>query len=120
MKHPLVIFFFFFFFLMIRRPPRSTQDRTLFPYTTLFRSPPPSGRPPAPSHDRPDGAAAARDGHEERRQRGQSQARGRQDAVLAVGGDEQGRVRSLHGARPDVQPLRGVELPAEVERRAGP
>src|SRR5215211_8894787 len=37
----LVFFFlsflslFFFFFLMIRRPPRST----LFPYTTLFRSP---------------------------------------------------------------------------------
>src|SRR5213595_4127711 len=31
--------FFFFFFLMIRRPPRSTQLRTLFPYTTLFRSP---------------------------------------------------------------------------------
>src|SRR5256884_9463618 len=30
-------FFFFFFFLMIRRPPRST----LFPYTTLFRSPRP-------------------------------------------------------------------------------
>src|SRR5216117_4272936 len=29
----------FFFFLMIRRPPRSTQGRTLFPYTTLFRSP---------------------------------------------------------------------------------
>src|SRR5438132_4453728 len=28
--------FFSFFFLMIRRPPRST----LFPYTTLFRSPP--------------------------------------------------------------------------------
>src|SRR5213075_1291674 len=31
-------FFFFFFFLMIRRPPRSTQQGTLFPYTTLFRS----------------------------------------------------------------------------------
>src|SRR5256885_3258498 len=29
------LFYFFFFFLMIRRPPRST----LFPYTTLFRSP---------------------------------------------------------------------------------
>src|SRR5213075_372337 len=27
-----------FFFLMIRRPPRSTQQGTLFPYTTLFRS----------------------------------------------------------------------------------
>src|SRR6187399_1304471 len=25
------------FFLMIRQPPRSTQQRTLFPYTTLFR-----------------------------------------------------------------------------------
>src|SRR6266567_9016524 len=33
----------FIFFLMIRRPPRST----LFPYTTLFRSPP----PPAPGAD---------------------------------------------------------------------
>src|SRR5436189_5297155 len=34
----VVVLFFvllFFFFLMIRRPPRST----LFPYTTLFRSP---------------------------------------------------------------------------------
>src|SRR6266487_4555267 len=29
------LLFFVFFFLMIRRPPRST----LFPYTTLFRSP---------------------------------------------------------------------------------
>src|SRR3546814_3292637 len=28
---------------MIRRPPRSTRTDTLFPYTTLFRSP---GRPP--------------------------------------------------------------------------
>src|SRR3989337_3203510 len=46
--HCLVLFFFF---LMIRRPPRST----LFPYTTLFRSPT-SGRrrcprpsPPTPT-----------------------------------------------------------------------
>src|SRR6266496_6844306 len=31
---------YFFFFLMIRRPPRST----LFPYTTLFRSPSVTGR----------------------------------------------------------------------------
>src|SRR5215216_7513551 len=31
----MLSFLFFFFFLMIRRPPRST----LFPYTTLFRSP---------------------------------------------------------------------------------
>src|SRR6476620_12448800 len=33
--HLLSIFVLFVFFLMIRRPPRST----LFPYTTLFRSP---------------------------------------------------------------------------------
>src|SRR5947209_16727050 len=32
----ICFFLFVFFFLMIRRPPRST----LFPYTTLFRSPP--------------------------------------------------------------------------------
>src|SRR3546814_10389227 len=27
-----------FFFLIIPRPPRSTRTKTLFPYTTLFRS----------------------------------------------------------------------------------
>src|SRR3712207_8199322 len=45
-----------YFFLMIRRPPRST----LFPYTTLFRSPCPRrvllpGRPPPPRRPRPPG-----------------------------------------------------------------
>src|SRR2546427_10771653 len=35
MHHIFSVYLFFFFFLMIRRPPRST----LFPYTTLFRSP---------------------------------------------------------------------------------
>src|SRR3546814_20262791 len=38
-----------FFFLMIRQPPRSSRTDTLFPYTTLFRSPgifgAPSGEP---------------------------------------------------------------------------
>src|SRR6187200_1922894 len=33
------VFYCCFFFLMIRRPPRSTLCQTLFPYTTLFRSP---------------------------------------------------------------------------------
>src|SRR5467141_5147360 len=36
------VVYLFFFFLMIRRPPRST----LFPYTTLFRSPLMLGRGP--------------------------------------------------------------------------
>src|SRR6266581_5158325 len=45
-----LLFLCSFFFLMIRRPPRST----LFPYTTLFRSPasrssPRRGRPARPS-----------------------------------------------------------------------
>src|SRR3546814_1828643 len=31
--------FFIFFVLMQRRPPESTRTVTLFPYTTLFRSP---------------------------------------------------------------------------------
>src|SRR3546814_13739656 len=38
------MWYYLFFFLMIRRPPRSTLTDTLFPYTTLFRSPE-SGKP---------------------------------------------------------------------------
>src|SRR3712207_7970316 len=51
---------FYFFFLMIRRPPRST----LFPYTTLFRSPGERrARPAANSHrGRPDEPASHLDG----------------------------------------------------------
>src|SRR3546814_14033110 len=41
------LYFFCGFFLMIRRPPRSTRTDTLFPYTTLFRSP--SRATPAPA-----------------------------------------------------------------------
>src|SRR3546814_13921002 len=33
------LLFVFFCCLMVRRPPRSTRTDTLFPYTTLFRSP---------------------------------------------------------------------------------
>src|SRR2546422_7864002 len=43
-----------FFFLMIRRPPRST----LFPYTTLFRSPDAVALPPG--RPRPDDLARGR------------------------------------------------------------
>src|SRR3546814_11976061 len=35
----ILTYVFLFCFLMIRRPPRSTRTDTLFPYTTLFRSP---------------------------------------------------------------------------------
>src|SRR3546814_13227037 len=62
-----------FFFVMIRRPPRSTRTDTLFPYTTLFRSPgrrrgrerDPAGRPGGrggdPALPLPDRRDAARD-----------------------------------------------------------
>src|SRR3546814_2348140 len=38
---------------MIRRPPRSTRTDTLFPYTTLFRSPGPAGHARATRLPRP-------------------------------------------------------------------
>src|SRR3546814_3904508 len=38
---------------MIRRPPRSTRTYTLFPYTTLFRSPKIPIRRPTSDNDRP-------------------------------------------------------------------
>src|SRR3546814_17726196 len=41
----MLVIVFIFFFLMIRRPPRSTRIDTLFPYTTLFRSPRKRGMP---------------------------------------------------------------------------
>src|SRR3712207_7071307 len=56
----------FFFFLMIRRPPRST----LFPYTTLFRSPLPPGW-----HARHRGAVRARRDRAAARGRGGAPAR---------------------------------------------
>src|SRR3546814_1082951 len=46
-----ISFYLFFFFLMIRRPPRSTRTDTLFPYTTLFRSPFPIARRPIRDRD---------------------------------------------------------------------
>src|SRR3546814_16124982 len=41
-RQSLLYHVLYFFFLMIRRPPRSTRTDTLFPYTTLFRSPLPA------------------------------------------------------------------------------
>src|SRR3546814_15694695 len=40
---------------MIRRPPRSTRTDTLFPYTTLFRSPGARGRRPGSAFRRQNG-----------------------------------------------------------------
>src|SRR5580700_11890069 len=68
------LFFVFFFFLMIRRPPRST----LFPYTTLFRSP-----GPAPVHPR-DEADVQRPPHGGRSEEHTSELQSRRDLVCRL------------------------------------
>src|SRR5690348_18316440 len=70
--------FLSFFFLMIRRPPRST----LFPYTTLFRS------PVQEDHRRSRGRNPRAEGHHQRH--------GRAVADIRGGGDA-GRARSRDG-----------------------
>src|SRR2546421_11429839 len=72
----------FFFFLMIRRPPRST----LFPYTTLFRSPARSRQP--------EGADRAEHAPVRRRPNGQQRApdRGARDGKVLA---RQGRAREI-------------------------
>src|SRR6187431_3667277 len=75
----LVIFVFLiliFFFLMIRRPPRSTQQSTLFPYTTLFRS--------TNSRDRPGYGAAPRRGRGRRSEEHTSELQSRTVISYAV------------------------------------
>src|SRR3546814_7808191 len=59
-----------FFFLMIRRPPRSTRTDTLFPYTTLFRS-------PARRRDRADREQSVRAGKRQGKSVGPHRGRGR-------------------------------------------
>src|SRR5216684_9034672 len=74
-----VLISFFFFFLMIRRPPRST----LFPYTTLFRSPRRGG-----GHE---GQAPGRVAVGESREAGAPPVRGKGEdlAALPIGHEEQ-------------------------------
>src|SRR3546814_15229327 len=87
---------------MIRRPPRSTRTDTLFPYTTLFRSP---------------AATSAEPGREVAAQRGQLSALSRGAGAARVrlrrsdGGA--GRPPSRHGA------TRLSEPPGVVGCRAG-
>src|SRR3546814_11713141 len=73
---------FLFFFLMIRRPPISTRTDTLFPYTTLFRSPQPV---PARLHVRvPAPVCTASDTGRRRRNRRDRRPRATSEAVASV------------------------------------
>src|SRR3546814_9829843 len=62
---------------MIRRPPRPTRTDTLFPYTTLFRSPDPLRPEPVDHATRGVGAEELRDAHD--RERDAHLARGHPD-----------------------------------------
>src|SRR3712207_7763434 len=85
----------YFFFLMIRRPPRST----LFPYTTLFRSPgvgvPLAGAPAV--GEAGDRAGAVHGAGALRRRRGAGVRRGAPgDAALHHGDRKSTRLNSSH------------------------
>src|SRR3546814_8944419 len=92
---------------MIRRPPRSTRTDTLFPYTTLFRS---------PDELRPQRRAA-----DDRRHRAQLR---REGALSARGGgraDGRGAARDRTGDRPQVLGARLLRRQyAGGGRRRGP
>src|SRR3546814_17144515 len=93
----------YFFVIMILRPPRSTRTDTLFPYTTLFRS-------PARGDDAESAAALF----------------GADDAPDRAEHDDEGRRRLRHSdqqAETDMQPDRvgresGADQPERVEQRA--
>src|SRR3546814_21069877 len=87
---------------MIRRPPRSTRTDTLFPYTTLFRS-------PAATSAEPGREVAARRGQLSALSRGAGAARVR----LRRSDGGAGRPQSRHGA------ARSPEPPGVVGCRAG-
>src|SRR3546814_19437344 len=90
------------FFLMIRRPPRSTRTDTLFPATTLFRSPACVARkrmrrPPGVGDGGPGKDAGSRQAINHSRQHGlfaamQMIGAGRieDDPVGQIGGDDRG------------------------------
>src|SRR3546814_5427859 len=99
---------------MIRRPPRSTRTDTLFPYTTLFRSPP-RRAPGAGSRAGSSQAARGRNGRE-RRGTAWRQAMAGRGAVgkRPAGFPSSVRIEPfdrLAGAQDKLRPLIEVEMP---------
>src|SRR2546429_8239079 len=91
-------FFFFFFFLMIRRPPRST----LFPYTTLFRSPVHPARPHPGEGSREDRA-------------GPHGARAARPVDLVLAHADPARAARVHRTPAEVRDLCGEPLVSELK-----
>src|SRR3712207_1160744 len=97
-----------FFFLMIRRPPRST----LFPYTTLFRSPP----HPAPH---PGDGDEPRRGKDRARPRGARRQVVRGEPALARGAWKAG-ARAPQGCRRDTPELQAGDRSHAARRARAP
>src|SRR3546814_3533936 len=99
---------------MIRRPPRSTRTDTLFPYTTLFRSPRRRPDRPAdvsdPGLQRPAGLAAARRGLAEL-----PPHRRRPGAAGHLPGDAQGGLRGASRGLQTVRESRSEEHTSELQ-----
>src|SRR3546814_5673415 len=111
---------------MIRRPPRSTRTDTLFPYTTLFRSPwrPPTAPPPRCSRSPwswPAAPGCAPSGGRSRPSRHRSGSQLRRPAFLRrrqavelgdrVGGAHRGgRLRAVEGLREQRTLRLGIEI----------
>src|SRR3546814_17298357 len=125
-----IVRFVVFFCLMIRRPPRSTRTDTLFPYTTLFRSPGAQGAPrrsPAvaqhlypdarrrPTRSRGGAGAAAREGGHGRAHGGVAARRPRRQGRPVPGGT--GAARGDAGPRPVALRYSVVTLRAPFCRR---
>src|SRR3546814_18989405 len=100
----------FFVCLMIRRPPRPTRTDTLFPYTTLFRSP---RKRPVPYHQHPFGPAT-RTGHF-----GLRQPLRRIESAVRTDGNALPLPPSHLNARPLPLPCRADHLPLQPRTAAG-
>src|SRR3546814_18891836 len=107
---------------MIRRPPRSTRTDTLFPYTTLFRSPGQGGAardfdtratPAARTGNRPRRGVSVfalrspYHGHESRDRRRRLAAAGRFEARFCLALRTRDRSRVVSGKRVSVRVERG-------------
>src|SRR3546814_17913587 len=88
---------------MIRRPPRSTRTDTLFPYTTLFRS------PPCVRTDKGDPAVAQRDVADHARTAGPVVDRALADDDIV--GRRRGVAAGQHAERCDQPPICSKRTP---------
>src|SRR3546814_14395930 len=95
---------------MIRRPPRSTRTDTLFPYTTLFRSPQKVTRADARQTEAPPAIAPT----------APSKARKRSDAPASIGTSSRiGATKTISNGKAAQQVNVAAEVNSSDERSVG-